>query len=107
MDFYKDLGQAIQNNISDNWDTVIVKIESSLNKMCSFQAEYTLSSFEKKELKFPLLTVNTLMDSVFELQESMSPGHKWNKAVYTLEKNGHFDMTFEWDQTLQDEWDNA
>ena len=32
---------------------------------------------------------------------------KWNKAVYTLEKNGHFDMTFEWDQTLQDEWDNA
>ena len=56
MDFYKDLGQAIQNNISDNWDTVIVKIESSLNKMCSFQAEYTLSSFEKKELKFPLLT---------------------------------------------------
>ena len=107
MDFYKDLGQAIQNNISDNWDTVIVKIESSLNKMCSFQAEYTLSSFEKKELKFPLLTVNTLMDSVFELQASMSPEHKWNKAVYTLEKNGHFDMTFEWDQTLQDEWDNA
>ena len=101
MDFYKDLGQAIQNNISDNWDTVIVKIESSLNKMCSFQAEYTLSSFEKKELKFPLLTVNTLMDSVFELQAE----HKWNKAVYTLEKNGHFDMTFEWDQTLQDEWD--
>ena len=107
MDFYKDLGQAIQNNISDNWDIVIVKIESSLNKMCSFQAEYTLSSFEKKELKFPLLTVNTLMDSVFELQESMSPEHKWNKAVYTLEKNGHFDMTFEWDQALQDEWDNA
>ena len=105
MDFYKDLGQAIQNNISDNWDTVIVKIESSLNKMCSFQAEYTLSSFEKKELKFPLLTVNTLMDSVFALQASMSPEHKWNKAVYTLEKNGHFDMTFEWDQTLQDEWD--
>ena len=94
MDFYKDLGQAIQNNISDNW-------------VCSFQAEYTLSSFEKKELKFPLLTVNTLMDSVFALQESMSPEHKWNKAIYTLEKNGHFDMTFEWDQTLQDEWDNA
>lgn len=107
MDFYKDLGQAIQNNISDNWDTVIVKIESSLNKMCSFQAEYTLSSFEKKELKFPLLTVNTLMDSVFALQASMSPEHKWNKAIYTLEKDGHFDMTFEWDQALQDEWDNA
>ena len=32
---------------------------------------------------------------------------QWNKAIYTLEKNGHFDMTFEWDQALQDEWDNA
>ena len=30
-----------------------------------------------------------------------------NKAIYTLEKDGHFDMTFEWDQALQDEWDNA
>ena len=81
MDLYQELGKAVQDNISGKWEKVTVKIESSLNKMCSFQAEYTLSSFEKKELKFPLLTVNTLM--------------------------GHFDMTFEWDQTLQDEWDNA
>ena len=47
------------------------------------------------------------MESVFGLQESMQPEHKWNKAVYDLEKNGQFDMTFEWDQALQDEWDNA
>ncbi len=26
---------------------------------------------------------------------------KWNKAVYTLERNGHFDIDFEWDQALQ------
>ena len=104
MDLYKELGNLIVETIDDEWKKVVIKITSSMNKMC---AEYTLSSFEKKELKFPLLTVNTLMDSVFELQESMSPEHKWNKAIYTLEKNGHFDMTFEWDQTLQDEWDNA
>ena len=68
-------------------------------------SSFSLPSSEKKELKFPLLTVNDLMDSVFELQKSMSPEHKWNKAVYALEKNGHFDMTFEWNQALQDEWD--
>ena len=107
MDLYQELGKAVQDNISGKWEKVTVKIESSLKKMCSFRSEYVLSTTEKKELKFPLLTVNTLMDSVFEFQESMSPEHKWNKAVYTLEKNGHFDMTFEWDQTLQDEWDNA
>ncbi|WP_315602431.1 hypothetical protein [Treponema socranskii] len=44
---------------------------------------------------------------VFELQESMFPEHKWNRAVYTLEKNGRFDMEFEWDQALQDEWEKS
>ena len=76
-------------------------------KMCSFQTEYILSSKETKELKFPVLTVSDLMDSVFELQESMFPEHKWNRAVYTLEKSGHFDMEFEWDQALQDEWEKS
>ena len=52
MDLYKDLGQAIQDNISDKWEKVIVKIESSLNKMCSFQTEYTLTSSEKTENLF-------------------------------------------------------
>ena len=47
------------------------------------------------------------MDNVFELQESMFPEHKWNRAVYTLEKNGHFGMEFEWDQALQDEWEKS
>ena len=75
--------------------------------MCSFQTEYILSSKETKELKFPVLTVSDLMDSVFELQESMFLEHKWNRAVYTLEKNGRFDMEFEWDQALQDKWEKS
>ena len=106
MDLYKELGNAIQKNIFGEWEKVTVKIESSLKKMCSFHAEYVLSSKETKELKFPVLTVSDLMDSVFELQESMFPEHKWNRAVYTLEKSGHFDMEFEWDQALQDKWEN-
>ena len=34
-----------------------------------------------------------LGENVFALQESMSPEHKWNKAIYTLEKDGHFVYT--------------
>ena len=62
MDLYKELGNAIQKNIFGEWEKVTVKIESSLKKMCSFQAEYILSSKETKELKFPVLTVSDLMD---------------------------------------------
>ena len=49
MDLYKELGNAIQKNIFCEWEKVTVKIESSLKKMCSFQAEYVLSSKETKE----------------------------------------------------------
>lgn len=107
MDLYKSLSKAIQKIVPKNWTKVNVKIESSLNVMCSFQSECLLSSNEKRELKFSVQTVNGLMDAVFELQESMYPENKWNRAVYTLEKNGHFDMEFIWDQVLQDEWDKA
>lgn len=48
-----------------------------------------------------------LGECVFELQESIFPEHKWNRAVYTLEKNGHFGMEFEWDQALQDKWEKS
>ena len=106
-DLYKSLSKAIQKAVPRNWAKVTVKIESSLNVMCSFQSECLLSSNEKRELKFPVQTASDLIDAVFELQEAMCPEHKWNRAVYTLEKNGHFDMEFIWDQALQDEWDNA
>ena len=106
-DLYKSLSKAIQKSVPRNWAKVTVKIESSLNVMCSFQSECLLSSNEKRELKFPVQTASDLIDAVFELQEAMYLEHKWNRSVYTLEKNGHFDMEFIWDKELQDEWDKA
>ena len=73
---------------------------------CLTQHHFIIWKAEKKS--FELLDDDLDIDlgeCVFELQESMFPEHKWNRAVYTLEKNGHFDMEFEWDQALQDEWD--
>ena len=105
-DVYKLLADIICASIDTEWEKVEVKIESSPKKMLSTNACYYLANGNKKA--FELLDENydeDLGENIFELQESMSPVHKWNKAVYTLEKNGHFDMTFEWDQTLQDEWD--
>ena len=107
-DVYKLIANMICNSINGKWDKAIVEIESSLGRMLSTNAYYFYNNEEKHA--FELIEDNQsedLGENVFALQESMSPEHKWNKAVYTLEKNGHFDMTFEWDQTLQDEWDNA
>lgn len=73
--------------------------------MLSANAYYFLKNGEKKA--FELQDDNQEEDfgeNIFRLQEAMSPEYKWNKAIYTFEKNGYFDTTFEWYQTLQDEW---
>lgn len=107
-DVYKLIANMICNSINGKWDKAIVEIESSLERMLSTNAYYFYNNEEKHA--FELIEDNQsedLGENVFALQASMSPEHKWNKAIYTLEKDGHFDMTFEWDQALQDEWDNA
>ena len=104
-DLYKELGNLIVETINDDWNNAVIKITSSLNKMCIFDCSYSDNFHNIKKFSFDKMKGFFMGKNVFELQESMLPAHKWNKAVYTLEKNGHFDMTFEWDQTLQDEWD--
>ena len=116
MDLYKELGNLIVETIDDEWKKVVIKITSSMNKMCIFDCSYSVCIFDCsysdnseniRKFSFDKMKVFLMGKNVFALQESMSPEHKWNKAIYTLEKDGHFDMTFEWDQALQDEWDNA
>lgn len=108
MDVYKLIADMICNSIDDKWEKAVVEIESSLGKMLSTNAYY----FSKDGYKnaFGLINDNQdedLGENIFELQESMYPEHKWNRAVYMLEKNGHFDMEFIWNQELQDRWDKA
>lgn len=106
-DLYKELGNLIVETIDDEWKKVVIKITSSMNKMCIFDCSYSDNSENIRKFSFDKMKGFLMGKNVFELQASMSPEHKWNKAIYTLEKDGHFDMTFEWDQALQDEWDNA
>ncbi len=108
MDVYKLIADMICNSIDDKWEKAVVEIESSLGKMLSTNAYYFFKDGHKNA--FGLINDNQdedLGENIFALQESMYPEHKWNRAVYTLEKNGHFDMEFIWDQALQDEWDKA
>ena len=106
-DLYKELGNLIVETIDDEWKKVVIKITSSMNKMCIFDCSYSDNSENIRKFSFDKMKGFLMGKNVFALQASMSPEHKWNKAIYALEKDGHFDMTFEWDQALQDEWDNA
>ena len=97
-DVYKLIANMICNSINGKWDKAIVEIESSLGRMLSTNAYYFYNNEEKHA--FELIEDNQsedLGENVFALQESMSPEHKWNKAIYTLEKDGHFYIDVELD----------
>ena len=40
-DLYKELGNLIVETIDDEWKKVVIKITSSMNKMCIFDCSYS------------------------------------------------------------------
>ncbi len=68
-------------------------------------ARYLINGEWKDNLDHDL-TRETML-SIFDFHKDSEKNNfaPWNRAIYTLEKNGHFDMEFIWDQALQDEWD--
>ena len=101
-DVYKLIADIVCNSIDEEWEKAEVQIESCMWSMLYTNAFYYLKNGDKKAFRLIDDTFDDdLGEKIFELQESMSSNHKWNKAVYTLERNGHFDIDFEWDQALQ------
>ena len=105
-DIYKNIGSQLNDSIDSSWDKIELNIEYS-DKYIGTNAKYQINGEWKNALNLAL-NRETKIDLI-KFHNSAKELHfaQWNKAIYTLEKNGHFDMTFEWDQALQDEWDNA
>lgn len=105
-DVYKLIANTICNSIDDDWEKAVVEIESSFNRMLSTSAHYIRKNGEEKAFELQDDDQEEdLGEIIFGLQESMFGKHKWNRAVFTLESNGKFNMDFKWDQELQDKWD--
>ena len=103
-DIYKHIGSQLNDSIDSSWDKIELNIECS-DKYIGTNAKYQINGEWKNALNLAL-NRETKIDLI-KFHNSAKELHfaQWNKAIYTLEKNGHFDMTFEWDQALQDEWD--
>ena len=50
MDLYKELGNLIVETIDDEWKKVVIKITSSMNKMCIFDCSYSDNSENIRKL---------------------------------------------------------
>ena len=106
-EIYTYIGNVLNNNMNDNnWETIKFNMQADVD-YCGYDGTYTdtMGLVHDLDIDIPI----EMDDKIWRLLELTKKNNfvPWNKAVYTLEKNGHFDMTFEWNQALQDEWDNA
>ena len=106
-EIYTYIGNVLNNNMNDNnWETIKFNMQVDVD-YCGYDGTYTdtMGLVHDLDIDIPI----EMDDKIWRLLELTKKNNfvPWNKAVYTLEKNGHFDMTFEWNQALQDEWDNA
>ena len=70
-DLYKELGNLIVETIDDEWKKVVIKITSSMNKMCIFDCSYSDNSENIRKFSFDKMKGFLMGKNVFALQESM------------------------------------
>lgn len=102
-EIYGSIANNINSVIPEDWSKAELNIEA-LGEMASFTGSYTNGNNEKKQIDVDEFDFQLTFD-VLELQKitTEDESNKWNKAVFTLQSDGEFDMQFIWDQELHDE----
>jgi hypothetical protein len=104
-EIYDELGQKVLASLPDvDWAKAVLFIKR-LEKNVGFNGEYFLSDGERvsMDIQMDYQTAKAVM-KLHEITSTMNDT-KWNRAVYTLNADHSFNLTFEWDQELQDRVD--
>lgn len=96
---YKNIGQNIFNEMTENWDKAIIHAELH-GDAGKFNGEYIDNGITKY-----FEVYDDALDDFEELNKITTEGgkNKWNRASFTLLNTGKFNIDFEWDQALADE----
>lgn len=103
-EIYLNIGRGISNAIDEpHWTSAKLDIEIVGDGVVGYTGDYQVNStsVDLSVRKIPRDIRNWLK----ELHSITSEGgnNKWNRAIFTLEPDGKFDMEFIWDQELHDE----
>lgn len=107
-DFYHQIGQILVDEMEKEnikWSKIVFEYEVSEN-YCSYGGLYTNDKNEKsrlEDLDIPYIIGDVIIEFYkYTKNNNFTP---YNRAVFTLESSGDFNMNFKWDQELQDKWD--
>jgi hypothetical protein len=103
-EIYVNIGQGISNAIDEpHWKNAKLDIEIVGDGVVGYTGDYQINgaTFDLSVRKIPRDIRNWLK----ELHTTTTEGgnNRWNRAVFTLEPHGKFDMEFIWDQELHDQ----
>jgi hypothetical protein len=100
---YESIVTNISTVINGEWVKAKLDIEV-IGEMVSFTGNYLNNKNETKQIDVDEFDFQLTFD-VLELHKITTEGgnNKWNRAVFSVQPDGAFDMEFIWDQELQDE----
>lgn len=103
-EIYQSIADNINNSIDQqNWAKAKLDIEITGVGVVGYSGAYEVNNIcHDISVRKISRDVRTW---VRELHSITTEGgnNRWNRATFTLEPNGKFDMKFVWDQALQDE----
>ncbi len=103
-EIYLHIGQSIVNAIDEaDWTDVELNIEIVGFGVVGYTGSYNIGS-QRRELAVRTIP-REIRNWIRELHEITTQGgnNKWNRAIFTMNPDGDFNMGFIWDQALQDE----
>lgn len=103
-EIYSNMGQNIFNCIEDgNWTKARLNIEITGDGVVGYFGEYEISG-DIKDISVRRIS-RDIRSWIRELHRITAEGgnNRWNRAVFSLTRDGKFDMDFIWDQPLQDD----
>src|SRR5690242_10086385 len=106
-EIYTNIGQAIAGAIDENnWTKAKLDIEIVGDGVVGYTGDYQVenATLDLSVRKIP----REIRSWLKELHGITTAGgnNKWNRAIFSLQPGGKFDMEFIWDQALHDQIEN-
>ncbi len=100
-EIYESIAKTIIKELDNTWVKAVLNVEYHQDA-AKFKGIYRIKNSNTDSY----FKINHMLFDYFEelnLMTTQNQKNNWNRAKFTLEPDGNFDIEFEWDQGLADE----
>ncbi|WP_252180146.1 hypothetical protein [Endozoicomonas sp. 4G] len=103
-DLYQSIADNITANVTEDWNTAHITAERTGDDALSLEGGYDKGEGVFTPFKFRNFDRRIIVD-FHQLHKITTEGgsNRWNRARYTLHRDGKISIDFQWDQKLADE----